>query len=237
MHSPCYLREIVPDIEELLHYRFQDKKLLQQACTHCSWCNEQRGMGLISNERLEFLGDAILDLLISEWLFREHPDLPEGELSRMRAHLVEAPACASYARALKIEEALMLGKGEQRNIGRGRESVLADFFEAILGAIYLDGGLEAAKELLFVRCAGPLQERRQEPEANHKARLQDLIQKRSNELPVYTVVSEGGPPHARRFVVAVQWRGQVLAQGEGSSKREAQQVAAKHALEQFHEQQ
>lgn len=218
------------EIEKILSYTFQDRKWIEQACTHCSWCNEQRGMGLISNERLEFLGDSVLGVLISEWLFREKEDLPEGELSRLRAHLVEAPACAAYARSLGLEPFLKMGRGEQRNVGRGRDSVLADFFEATLGAIYLDGGLEAARTFLFGRCGDLLKERLLVPEANYKALLQDFTQSRSNEVPVYTVVSEGGPAHARQFVVAVHWRGQLLAQGEGSSKREAQQVAARSAM-------
>lgn len=221
------------DLEQLLGVTMRQPALLQQARTHCSWVNEHRGEGLVPNERLEFLGDAVLGLVVSQWLFDALPDVPEGELSRLRAMMVEAPACAEYARTLGLEPFLLLGRGEQRNIGRGRDSVLADFFEAIVGALFLDAGFEAAQNFLLGKCRPLLEARRGAPEKNYKALLQDLVQRRSQQTPVYTTLSEEGPAHARRFVVAVEIDGRVVAKGEGSSKREAQQAAAKDAFDQL----
>jgi ribonuclease-3 len=227
---------MIEELQSILGVALHRPELLEQARTHCSWVNEHRGQGLIPNERLEFLGDAVLGLVISQWLFDALPHVGEGELSRLRARLVEAPACAEYARALGLEPFLLLGKGEQRNIGRGRDSVLADFFEAIIGALFLDGGFQAAQQFLLVRCLPYLEGRRGSPETNYKALLQDRVQRRSQETPTYVTVSEEGPAHARRFVVRVEVAGRALATGEGSSKREAQQAAAQHALDQYPQQ-
>jgi ribonuclease-3 len=221
------------ELEHKLGVAFRHPHLLEQARTHCSWVNEHRGQGLISNERLEFLGDSVLGVVVSQWLFESFPDVEEGELSRLRAQIVEAPACASYAKDLGLEPFLLLGKGEKRNIGRGRDSVLADFFEAVVGALFLDGGFEAARNFLLGPCLPLLEARQGSPETNYKALLQDLVQRKTQQTPQYITLTEEGPPHARRFVVSVEVDGQGLAQGEGSSKREAQQQAAKHALSIF----
>jgi ribonuclease III len=216
-------------IESRLGYRFINRELLALAFTHCSYVNECR-IPLQHNERLEFLGDSILGLIVSAYLYRQLPDVPEGDLSSIRARLVEANSCISYIQKLDLEKYLVLGKGERMNDGRGRDTILSDLFEAILGAIFLDGGLEAAQTFFFDRFKDDIDAILQAPLKNPKATLQDYCQKHFQQTPQYHVLGEKGPDHSKIFEVAVLIQDIELGIGEGPSKKEAQQAAAKNAL-------
>lgn len=216
-------------IESKLGYCFSNKELLVLAFTHCSYVNESR-IPLQHNERLEFLGDSILGLIVSDYLYRELPDVPEGDLSAIRARLVEANSCISYIQKLDLEKYLVLGKGERMNDGRGRDTILSDLFEALLGAIFLDGGLEAAQSFFFNQFKSDIDIILQTPLKNPKALLQDYCQKHFQQTPHYHVLAESGPDHSKIFQVAVLIQDIQMGSGEGPSKKEAQQAAAKNAL-------
>jgi ribonuclease III len=221
-------------LQRALNYTFTDGGLLQAALVHTSYVNERPGRGLASNERLEFLGDAVLGMVVAHRLFETLPDSPEGELTVLRAWLVRQSTLARWARQIGLGPHLLLGRGEARAGGRERPALLARGFEAIIGAIYLDGGLEAARTALlpFVdqEVAGGFS-------AQHvvdaKSRLQQITQARFESTPIYALVEHSGPGHAPVFVVEVQAGPDVLARGTGHSKRAAQQAAAHAALRQL----
>lgn len=219
-----------PLIESRLNYNFSDRSLLTIAFTHRSFLNENKQLDHQHNERLEFLGDSVLGLIVSEYLYRYLPSKPEGELSTLRARLVEAGSCGRYVQTLHVEEFILLGKGERLNSGRGRESILADLFEAIVGAIYLDGGLAATKKFLFKTFGQEIQNILATPEQNWKAILQDYVQKNQQKTPSYLVLEESGPDHSKLFSIAVCVDSQTLGIGSGPSKKAAQQAAALEAL-------
>ena len=225
------LKNQIPSIEKKLCYTFEDKDLLILAFVHRSFINEYRDLVKEHNERLEFLGDSVLGLLISEYLYKYLPSTPEGELSSLRSRLVEAPSCVSYVNKLDIADSILLGRGEQMNSGRGRDSILADLFEAVLGAIHLDGGIEAAKAFLFRTLSQEIDSILKQPLRNWKAELQDYAQKKHQEPPHYKVLEESGPDHKKTFSVAVLINGKEMGRGLGRSKKEAQQEAAKAGLE------
>lgn len=216
-------------IEAKLNYKFNDRKYMVLAFIHRSFVNENREVKE-NNERLEFLGDSILGLMIAEYLYRYLPNTPEGELSFLRSRLVEASSCVQYLHKLSVEEFILLGKGEQRNGGRGRESILSDLFEAIIGAIYLDGGLEAAKRFLFKNFSTEIQDILKTPLRNWKALLQDWCQKKYQQTPVYKVISESGPDHRKSFRISVFVNNQEVGFGSGPSKKVAQQAAAEDTI-------
>lgn len=218
-----------PEIESKLNYTFRDRSLLILAFIHRSYINENRSITQ-HNERLEFLGDSILGMLVAEYLYRHLPSTPEGDLSYLRSRLVEASSCVSFVQKLELSKHLLLGKGERMNDGRGRESILADLFEAIIGAIYLDGGIEAARNFLFTNFSSEIEAILQTPLSNWKALLQDYSQKKYQQPPVYTVLEETGPDHSKKFVIAVLIGGKEYGRGSGASKKEAQQEAAANAL-------
>jgi ribonuclease-3 len=218
-------------IEEKLGYQFRNRSLLALAFIHRSYINEHRDVNE-HNERLEFLGDSILGLLISDYLYRNLPEVPEGDLSALRSKLVDAPSCVSNIQKLQVEKYLLLGKGERMNDGRGRDSILSDLFEALIGAIYLDGGLESAKRFIFENFGEEIDATLKSPLQNSKAILQDMCQKKYQQMPNYQVVTETGPDHSKLFEVAVFVAGQQMGRGNGSSKKEAQQAAANDALSQ-----
>ena len=213
-------------VEEALGHRFADRALLERALTHSSWANEAGSSGG-DNERLEFLGDSVLNFLVSELLFRTWPDLDEGTLSKARAHFVDEPSCAAAGRRLGLGPALKLAVGESRSGGHAKASLLADAFEAVLAAVYLDAGIEAAREavrrLLGEEIAALAPSAL--PARDAKTALQELVQARDGALPEYRLLSEGGPDHEKRFVYEVSAAGDA-ATGEGSSKKEAQRAAA-----------
>lgn len=219
-------------IESKLGYRFKDPSLLTLPFVHRSFLNENKEIKE-HNERLEFLGDSILGLLMADYLYRFLPSNAEGELSYLRSRLVEASTCVDFVQSLDVSKYLLLGKGEKRNDGRGRDSILADFFEAIIGAIYLDGGLEAAKSFLFNNFSKQIDEILKTPLRNWKALLQDYCQKKFQQPPCYQVIHESGPDHSKTFEIGVYIQKEELGRGCGASKKEAQQAAAADALTRF----
>lgn len=216
-------------LEEKLGYTFRDPSLLENALTHSSCANESRGK-LQSNERLEFLGDSILGMVVAEHLFRNHPDLPEGELTRTRAALVCEDSLVEVAQVLGLGGYLKLGKGEEAGGGRNRPSIRADAVEAVLAAVYLDGGIGSARKIiqkyiLSKEIAGMKSSR------DYKTALQELVQRESGQVLKYQLVGESGPDHDKRFFVEVLLNGQSVGRGEGRSKKEAEQMSAKSAIE------
>ena len=219
-------------IEKQLRYSFKDPSFLVLAFVHRSYVNENRSI-TEHNERLEFLGDSILGMLISDFLFKHLPSTPEGDLSYLRSRLVEASSCVNYMHSLGISSFVLLGKGERMNDGKGRESILADLFEAIIGAIYLDGGVEAAKNFLFENFTSQFDAIIKTPLRNWKAILQDHCQKKFQLTPSYQVLNTSGPDHSKLFEIAVLIGDKELGRGTGASKKEAQQAAAAAAISIF----
>lgn len=216
-------------IEAKLGYQFKNRSFLLLAFIHRSFVNEHKAI-TDHNERLEFLGDAVLGMLVSDFLYQRMPNTAEGDLSFLRSRLVEASSCVGYVQSLDIYRYMLLGKGERYNEGRGKETILSDLFEAIIGAIFLDGGLEAARNFLFNNFESQIQATLETPLRNWKAALQDLCQKRFQQAPVYSVLDESGPDHVKQFSIAVMIGTHELGRGTGASKKEAQQAAAANAL-------
>lgn len=231
------LRQKIPQFEQKIGYSFLNKDLIISAFLHRSYLNEHRELHLTHNERLEFLGDAVLGLIASELLYLRFPDHKEGELSFLRSRLVDSHSCTTYQTRLDADMPILLGRGERMNDGRGRASILADLFEAIIGAIYLDGGYEAAKEFFLSHFAEEIERIIETPVSNYKALLQDYAQKSFQQQPIYAVLTAAGPDHSKVFEVSVSVNGEVLGVGRGSSKKEAQQSAAQRAIEKIHEDQ
>ncbi len=219
-----------PEIEKQLGYEFKNKKLLALAFVHRSFFNEKKEIVKEHNERLEFLGDSVLGLIISDYLYGILPDCPEGDLSHLRSHIVEASSCVHYATKLGLADHILLGKGEKMNDGRGRDTILADFFEALIGAIYLDGGLESAAKFFFFHFLEDIEVAIKGPPRNHKAELQDYSQKKHQKPPEYRVSKESGPDHSKMFHIVVLIDGNEVGEGTGSSKKVAEQNAAEDAL-------
>lgn len=222
------LRRSVTPLEERLGHRFRDRELLVLALTHRSWANEQSREE--HYERLEFLGDAVLGLVTAEWLYREHPELPEGQLSKRKAVLVSRPALARHARRLELGGELRLGVGEERSGGRDKSSLLADSLEALFGAVFLDGGLDAVREVIRPLLQRTEDERDHRRHQDAKTRLQELTQARGWDLPEYELVAEMGPDHDKTFTVDCRVTGEPRGRGEGRSKKLAEQAAAAAAL-------
>lgn len=221
----------IPEIEQKLGLMFKDKEIIALAFIHSSFWNEHKNDIPNCNERLEFLGDSILNLIVSEFLYSKYPSYTEGLLSHYRSSIVDSSSCAAYSRKLDLEKYLLLGKGEQANSGKGRETILADLFEAIMGAIYLDLGFNAVKDFFFRNFSSEIHSIVSAPLRNWKAELQEYVQKRFLEAPVYEVVNEWGPPHQKNFRIAVIVNKERWGEGEGYSKKDAQQKAAFAALE------
>lgn len=223
----------IPLVTACLGYSFQDSLLLVLALTHRSFLNECREKDVGHNERLELLGDSVLNLLVTESLYKSYPSISEGELSPMRAQLVDSTACLRYVQKLGVGPFLLLGKGEKRNDGKGRDSILANLFEALLGAIYLDGGFTAAQRFFFSHFQEEIDAVVPASTYNPKARLQDHVQKNYQSTPSYEVVEESGPDHAKDFVVRVMLKQKEMGRGRGGSKKLAQHAAALDALRQL----
>ena len=218
-------------LAEKIGYQFKDQDLLVQSMTHPSMSAEQRE-AVENNQRMEFLGDAVLQVILTEHLYRVLPDQAEGHLTKIRASLVSRRALADCALRLGLEEYLRLGKGEEANGGRHRESNLADAFEALLGAICLDGGITGAREVTMRLMDEDLQEALEgEDTSNPKGRLQEELQALRRESPNYRILAEEGPDHLKQFRVEVLWGGNPLGAGRGSSKKNAETAAAQDALE------
>lgn len=213
-------------------YAFKNKTLLENALQHSSYANEHRGGGMRSNERLEFLGDAVLGVVTADYLFRKHPDLPEGDLTRLRAALVCEDSLHEVAQSLELGRHLKLGRGEEQGGGRRRPSILADATESVFAAVYLDGGMEAASELIHrVLLDKGREEAVEERRRDFKTELQELVQRKSGSTLGYRLVGSTGPDHAKVFEAAVLLNGEVFSTGTGHSKKEAEQAAAGAALE------
>jgi ribonuclease-3 len=217
-------------LEALIAYTFRDRALLEEALTHPSLAYEtQRSQ--VDNQRLEYLGDAVLELILSEQLFRSFAEGSEGVLTKLRARLVSRAALAKCARRIHLGDYLRMGRGEEGSGGRERDSTLADAFEALTAAVYLDGGLEAARRLVEGLSRDALEQLRAEPsEQNPKGQLQEILQARGPGSLRYVVLREEGPDHRKSFVAGVEWNGQSLGEGGGGSKKEAEAAAAAAAL-------
>jgi ribonuclease-3 len=221
--------EKVKSLEEKINYTFRSPDLLENALTHSSYANEHREEGVSSNERLEFLGDSILGLIVAEHLYRLRPDLPEGDLTRIRAALVCENSLVEVAKRLGVGNYLRLGKGEQTGGGRERPSIQADAVEAILAAVYLDGGIGQVRKIIRAL----ILERGTEKTAatrDYKTALQEIVQRESGKTLAYRLVAESGPDHAKLFAMEVQLNGVPIGSGQGKSKKEAEQAAAKTAV-------
>ena len=221
---------MIKDLEAAIGYRFQNITLLHNALTHSSYANERWHNGLLSNERLEFLGDSILGMVVAEYLYRNFPDRPEGELTRMRADMVCETSLAQIAIRLDLGKHLLLGHGEERFGGRTRPSILADAVESVIAASFLDGGMAAAERFIgrFVLCDVPVSKLHN---TDYKTVLQELIQQKKNQVLTYRLVGESGPDHDKTFVAQVLLNEEVIGEGSGSSKKRAEQDAARAALE------
>lgn len=219
-------------LEKEINYTFKDKSLLRVALTHSSYCNENRKKGAtVSNERSEFLGDSILSVITAEFLFNRYPDVDEGFLTRTRAALVCEDSLAAFSNRLSLGDYMLFGKGEAAaSGGRHRKSTIADAFEALIAAIYLDGGMEQAKRFVLPFISSMLETVIKTGTEDYKSRLQRIVQQTPEEVLSYSLVGEEGPPHDRVFSYEVYLNSNLLGKGRGRSKREAEQAAAHEAL-------
>ncbi len=242
--SICAKDEFLPPdvarLEERIGHKFKDRRLLLEALTHSSYSNEHRAEHLPCNERLEFLGDSVLSVITSEHIFAKFPEDPEGELTRMRAELVCERALSAYAMDIDLGHYLLLGNGEERGGGRERKSILADAFEALIAAVYLDetdtDGRCAVKKYLLPFLDDMMREvQRRWHGADYKTLLQQLIQRSEGEVLEYVIVATSGPDHDKTFSVEARLNSNIIGEGSAHSKRAAEQEAAKHALELFGE--
>ncbi|MBQ9414216.1 MAG: ribonuclease III [Clostridia bacterium] len=216
------------ELMKALGYHFQNDALLTEALTHSSYANEGR-QHRQSNERLEFLGDSILGMIAATYLF-SHDKRQEGDLTKLRASIVCEQALASYSKKLMLGDYLLLGKGERQNGGASRPSILADAFEAVLAAIYLDGGMEAARDFALPYLIKEIGAQRRRHFKDYKTQLQEIVQQTPEEIVEYVLVGESGPDHNKRFTVEVHLNSNVIGRGIGHSKKEAEQLAAREAL-------
>lgn len=218
--------------EEKAGVTFNDKNLLKQAFTHRSYINENRASGLEHNERLEFLGDAVLDLVVTDYLFKRFKDSSEGEMTSLRAALVNADTCARVAQELGVNDYLLLSKGEAKDTGRARLYILANTLEAVIGALYLDQGNEAAKDFVLTHITSLTDEIMKSGAAvDSKSLFQEKAQEHTGQTPLYKTLKESGPDHDKHFRIGVYIGNDLLGEGEGKSKQDAEQMAARKALE------
>ena len=221
---------MIKDLEEAIGYRFSNITLLQNALTHSSYANERWHDSTRSNERLEFLGDSILGMIVAEHLYKNFPDRPEGELTRMRADMVCETSLAAVAAQIDLGRHLLLGHGEEQGGGRTRPSILADGVESVIAASFLDGGMAAAEGIVrrFVLCNVPVTRLQN---TDYKTALQELVQQKKNQTLCYQLTGQSGPDHDKVFTVEVSLNGKTIGQGSGSSKKRAEQDAARVAMQ------
>ena len=233
------MQDFCPErLEERIGYRFQNRDLLREALTHSSYANECKAkkVRIECNERLEFLGDSVLSLVVSEFLFSEYADLPEGILTQKRAAIVQSQSLASYAREVGLGDYLLLGHGEEKNKGRERQSTLENAFEALLAAIYLDAGEQGfarVNELLLPFIQKEITTAGTQGSRDYKTQLQQFVQQTEGDFLEYVTVGESGPDHQKTFTVEARLNSNVIGRGSGQSKRRAEQNAARQALELF----
>ena len=220
---------MIKDLETAIGYQFKNITLLQNALTHSSYANERWHNSLLSNERLEFLGDSVLGMLVAEYLYRNFPNRPEGELTRMRADMVCEKTLAAAANRIGLGNHLLLGHGEEQGGGRSRDSILADAVESVIAACFLDGGIQAALQFVrqFILVEVPVTKLHN---ADYKTQLQELVQQKKNQVLSYAMVGQSGPDHDKKFDVQVSLNGSVVGSGSGSSKKRAEQMAAQAAI-------
>lgn len=220
------------EIQIILKHSFSSLETLQEALIHSSYANETKGKSIRYNERLEFLGDSVLGLVVSDYIFKKYKHLPEGELTKVRANVVCEPSLANIAKKINLGKYLLLGKGEENTGGRNRDSILADAFEAIIGALYIDGGIEVAREFIISNLAESIElASKGSLFRDYKTHLQELMQSKSSDKITYNVVNTYGPDHDKTFDVEVVTSDKVIGTGRGKSKKEAEQNAAKQAIE------
>lgn len=230
-----HYQEQLKQLQENIGIQFSNERLLMQAFTHASYVNEHRKKPYDDNERLEFLGDAVLELTVSHFLYDKYPMMSEGELTKLRAAIVCEPSLVSFANELSFGDFVLLGKGEELTGGRMRPSLLADVFEAFIGALYLEKGLEAVKEFLAKTIFPKVNSGAFSHVMDFKSQLQELVQRDGSGTIEYKIIKEKGPAHNREFVSQVSLKGNVLGIGTGRSKKEAEQHAAQKALEKLRE--
>lgn len=218
-------------IEQLLNIEFCNIEVIKQAFTHSSYVNEHRDILTSDNERLEFLGDAVLELGVSQYLYRKFPNMPEGEMTKLRAAIVCEPSLEAFARSLNLGEHILLGKGEEMTGGRNRPALLADVFEAFLGALYLDQGFDIALNFLEKHVFPKIDTGAFSHGMDYKSKLQEIVQQDKNQTIEYQIVDERGPSHNKEFVAELLINEKVLGSGIGRTKKEAEQRAAKDALD------
>ncbi|MBU5677390.1 ribonuclease III [Alkaliphilus sp. MSJ-5] len=222
----------IKEFQKIIGYKFNEITVINEALTHSSYANESRNRYIHNNERLEFLGDSVLSIVVSEYIYLKYNTLPEGELTKVRANVVCEPSLAHQAKKIKLGKYLLLGKGEEVTGGRDRVSILADAFEAVIGALYLDGGIEIARKFILNMLAHSIElASTGSLFRDYKTDLQELLQRKYDDKISYKVVNETGPDHNKTFGIEVILGDRVLGAGEGKSKKEAEQMAAKKALE------
>lgn len=218
-------------MKKVIDYKFNNPKLLQVALTHSSYANEMKDKGVKCNERLEFLGDAVLSIVVADYIFENMPELPEGELTKLRSSLVCEKALFKFGKEINLGDYLKLSKGEKNGGGAQRPSIVSDAFEAVIAAIYLDGGIEPARKHILRFVIPEINNRNTKPFKDYKTTLQEIVQKNPGEKISYRLVSETGPDHDKHFVFEVLLNSNAIGKGGGRSKKEAEQNAAKEALE------
>ena len=218
------------ELEKTIQYQFKNSALIEEALIHSSYANEHKSSGIKCNERLEFLGDAVLSIVVSDYIFKNCPDMPEGELTKIRAYLVCEKSLHQFAKKINLGRYLKLSRGEQHNGGAQRPSILADAFEAVIAAIYIDGGMEAARAHILRFIEPEIKNHKPHSFKDYKTNLQEIVQKNPGELLEYVLVQESGPDHNKHFVVEVHLNSNVIGRGGGRSKKEAEQQAAREAL-------
>ena len=220
-------------LESKLKYHFHDRALLLTALSHSSYANENKSAGLMSNERLEFLGDSVLGQVVSSHLYLSYPKMPEGQMTRLRAELVCEQSLYEVAKTLELGKFIKLGKGEEHTGGRQRESILADAVEALIAAQYLDGGLAVAKSFIDKYILSNLDAMETYAMSDYKTTLQEQVQRKAGQSLVYELVSESGPDHQKSFTMQVRLNDKPIGIGHGHTKKEAEQFAAKNGLEEI----
>ena len=220
------------DLQKKLKYRFKNLALLKAALTHSSYANENKKRGAVSNERLEFLGDSVLGMIVAALIFNGKPNMTEGQMTRLRAELVCEKSLASLAVTLGLGDCILLGYGEEKSGGRNRSSILADAVEAILAAMYLEGGFKPVERFVF-EYLGPRANLNEFENSDYKTSLQEIIQEKAGQTLSYHIIDEQGPDHMKSYTVEVRLNGGLIGRGVGKSKKEAEQEAARAALTEF----
>lgn len=221
---------MIEEFEKIIGYNFKNKSILLNALTHSSYANEVRAKSCESNERLEFMGDAVLGIITAEYLYFHNSHLPEGELTKLRAMTVCEKSLYGFAQSIQLGKFLRLGHGEENTKGRQRPSILADAFEAVIAAIYIDGGIGPAKEFVTRFVDRFFTDRIESGFKDYKTTLQEIVQKNPGERLEYVLTGEKGPDHNKQFIVEVHLNSNIIGEGRGGSKKEAEQMAAKEAL-------